>query len=167
MYGNPRAFFICSHPFYAKLSWEMWQSERLRHCPCMTIVCIQKNNPGNAGPSSHDLLLQDQFFLELCEILQDQSSLAKVRYCYHYVFSRLIFPIGRSNCECSLCLEALYSQKCPYYCVAFHLQRGKAMWKCLEEQKGGNMNLILLCLEEPCADKDLIKESQCWIKIPN
>lgn len=54
---------------------------------------------------------------------------------------------------------SIFCRNAAYYCVAFHLQRGKAMRICLEEQKCGNMNLILLCLGEPHADKDLIKES--------
>lgn len=62
---------------------------------------------------------------------------------------------------------SIFYKNAAHYCVAFHLQRGEAKWKCLEEQNCGSMNLILLCLEEPHADKDLIEESQHWIKIPN
>lgn len=40
------------------------------------------------------------------------------------------------------------------------------MWKCLEEQECGNMNLILPCLKEPHADKELIKESSTLNKNP-
>lgn len=61
---------------------------------------------------------------------------------------------------------SIFYRNATYYCTPFHLQRGKVMWKCLEEQECGNMNLILPCLKEPHADKELIKESQRWIKNP-
>lgn len=63
--ANPWVLLIASHHFHANMSWEMWQSEALRLCLCMTVVVIKKNNhrrPANTGPSLYSSLLQDQTF---------------------------------------------------------------------------------------------------------
>ena len=114
MYGNPWVFFILSHPFYAKLSWETCDSQNPSgFVHVWPLLVFKKIILEMLGPVHMIRCFRIRFSGTLWDPSDSKQPSEGKRCCYHYVFSCLIFPIGRSNCECSLCLEAVYSTEMP------------------------------------------------------